>query len=204
MTKKDMNYAQEIELVPIDDLFPYINNARTHDENQIDQIVASMTEFGFTNPVLIDGDNGLIAGHGRIMAAQKLGLKTVPVIKLTHLTENQKKAYIIADNKLALNAGWDMDLLRVEYDALTDADYDVSLTGFEPEFFEPDDEDLFPEDDTEKASDPKKTDDGYVEFSIVLEKLNRDQLMKKLQQLRSDLNLDTLEQSLMALVHNDG
>ncbi len=115
------------------DLIPYARNSRTHSDAQVAQIAASIREFGFTNPVLVDGANGVIAGHGRILAARKLGMDTVPVIELAHLSEAQKRAYVIADNKLALNAGWDDEMLRVEISELTDAGFDVSLLGFSDE-----------------------------------------------------------------------
>lgn len=118
---------------PTADLIPYVNNARTHSEAQINQIAASIKEFGFTNPVLTDGKNGIIAGHGRVLAAQKLGLAQIPTIELSHLSETQKKAYILADNKLALNAGWDDELLRLELEALQDMDFDIDLIGFSDE-----------------------------------------------------------------------
>jgi ParB-like chromosome segregation protein Spo0J len=102
----------QIESWSVDRLIPYARNARTHSEIQVKQIAASIAEFGFNNPVLADPDGGIIAGHGRILAAQALGLSHVPVIVLCHLTENQKRAFRLADNKLALNAGWDLDLLR--------------------------------------------------------------------------------------------
>ncbi len=120
-----------IEKRAIEALLPYARNARTHSEAQISQIAASMVEFGWTNPVLVDGDNGVIAGHGRLLAARKLGLKNIPVIELAHLSESQKRAYILADNKIALNAGWDEEMLRVELDALREADFNLDLTGFE-------------------------------------------------------------------------
>jgi ParB-like chromosome segregation protein Spo0J len=101
------------------DLIPYVNNTRTHSDKQVSQIASSIKEFGFTNPVLVDGQGGIIAGHGRVMAAQKLKLDTVPCIILDHLTDAQKKAYIIADNKLALNAVWDEVLLKLELESLT-------------------------------------------------------------------------------------
>lgn len=115
---------------PIKDLAPYTNNSRTHSEEQVTQIAASIKEFGFTNPILTDGKNGIIAGHGRLMAAAKLGLSQVPVIELRGLTEAQKRAYVIADNKLALNAGWNFDILRLEMTALADMDVDLGITGF--------------------------------------------------------------------------
>lgn len=113
-----------------DDLIPYARNSRTHDEAQVAQIAASIKEFGWTNPILLDGENGIIAGHGRVMAAQKLGESKVPTIELAHMTDIQKKAYIIADNKLALNAGWDNEMLALEFDELKDAGYDLGLVGF--------------------------------------------------------------------------
>lgn len=121
---------KNIEYIAIDQLIPYTNNARTHDENQVTQIAASIKEFGFTNPVLIDKNNGIIAGHGRTMAAKKLNLKEVPVIRLEHLSDAQRKAYILADNKLALNAGWDNELLKLEFDELKELNFDLELTGF--------------------------------------------------------------------------
>ncbi|GGJ45348.1 site-specific DNA-methyltransferase [Neoroseomonas lacus] len=111
-------------------LIPYARNARTHSDAQVAQIAASIREFGFTNPVLTDGENGVIAGHGRVLAARKLGLAEVPVIELAHLTPAQRRAYVLADNKLALNAGWDADLLRLELAELQDLGFDLGLTGF--------------------------------------------------------------------------
>lgn len=113
------------------DLIPYARNTRTHSDEQVNQIVSSIKEFGFTNPVLIDKESMIIAGHGRVMAANKLKLSKVPTICLDHLTEAQKKAYIIADNRLALNAGWDEDMLKVELEELNDLEFDISLLGFE-------------------------------------------------------------------------
>ena len=119
-----------IEYVSVDSLIPYVNNARTHSPEQVAQISASIKEFGFTNPVLIDGENGLIAGHGRVMAARKLGMKDVPCIQLAHLSAAQKRAYILADNQLALNAGWDDDMLALELSQLDDLGFDLAMTGF--------------------------------------------------------------------------
>jgi DNA modification methylase len=122
---------RSIELLPIEGLIPYVNNSRTHSDEQVAQVAASIKEFGFTNPVLIDNDNMIIAGHGRIKAAMRLGLTEAPCIRLAHLSEAQKKAYIIADNKLALNAGWDDELLRLELGQLGEDGFDLSLTGFD-------------------------------------------------------------------------
>ena len=124
MTKLAIKYKKP------SDLLAYTNNSRTHSDTQIAQLVASLQEFGFTNPILIDGKNGIIAGHGRLKAAEKLGYETVPTIELGDLTEEQRRAYIIADNKLALNAGWDNELLAFELQHLQDAGYDLELTGF--------------------------------------------------------------------------
>jgi hypothetical protein len=121
----------QIEYVLATDLVPYENNSRTHSQQQVDQIKRSMTEFGFTNPILIDEHNGIIAGHGRLQAAQELGIKLVPTITLKGLTEAQRKAYVIADNKLALNAAWDDDLLKTEIDFLLDANFDIDILGWE-------------------------------------------------------------------------
>lgn len=116
----------------IEDLIPYVKNSRTHSEDQIAQIAASIKEFGWTNPVLIDGENGIIAGHGRVMAARKLKFKEVPTIELKDLTETQKKAYIIADNRLALNAGWDNEMLTIELNDLLADGFALELLGFDP------------------------------------------------------------------------
>lgn len=119
-----------VETRKVDDLIPYINNARVHNENQVTQIASSIREFGWTTPILIDGENGIIAGHGRLMAAKKLGMDEVPVIELSHLSETQKKALILADNKIALNSEWDSELVALELDALQDMGFDIELTGF--------------------------------------------------------------------------
>jgi DNA modification methylase len=116
---------------PVDGLIPYARNARTHSDAQVAQIAASIREFGWTNPVLVDGENGIIAGHGRLLAARKLGMSTVPVIELSGLSEAQKRAYIIADNNMALNAGWDNELLGLELGDLAALGFDLSLTGFD-------------------------------------------------------------------------
>ncbi len=118
----------------VKDLIPYANNSRTHSDEQINQVASSIKEFGFTNPVLIDKQGGIIAGHGRILAAQKLGLDEVPCIELNGLTEAQKKAYIIADNQLALNSGWDLDMLKLELESLGELDFDIDLLGFDDDF----------------------------------------------------------------------
>ena len=120
----------KVEYKKIKELIPYCNNSRTHSDEQVLQIASSIKEFGFTNPVLIDEQGGIIAGHGRIMAAQKLKMDEVPTITLSDLSEAQKKAYIIADNKLALNSGWDDELLKIELEQLKELDFDLVLIGF--------------------------------------------------------------------------
>ena len=146
-----MKTTTEMQLVPIDKLVPYQNNARTHSPEQIAKLRSSLREFGFVNPVIIDKDYGVIAGHGRIEAAREEGIKEVPCVFADHLTEAQKKAYIIADNRMAMDAGWDEELLRVEIEALQEMDFDPMLTGFDEaelaELFGPENPDEVEDDD---------------------------------------------------------
>jgi len=125
--------ADKVERRPIDALIPYARNARTHSDEQVAQIAASMREWGWTNPVLVDEDGGVIAGHGRILAARQLGIDEVPCMVADGWTEAQKRAYVIADNKLALNADWDDELLRLEIHALDESDFDIVNLGFDGE-----------------------------------------------------------------------
>lgn len=120
----------EVTYLATTDLIPYVNNARSHSDQQVAQVAASIKEFGFNNPILIDEHNGVIAGHGRLAAAQKLNMNTVPTILLEGLSEAQRKAYVIADNKLTENSRWDFDLLSLEIEQLKDLDFDVALLGF--------------------------------------------------------------------------
>jgi hypothetical protein len=154
MTKLTIKYKKTADLVP------YANNSRLHDETQLGQLVASINEFGFTNPVLLDGANGIIAGHGRVMAANVLGLETVPTIELQHLTDKQKAAYVIADNKLAQNAKWDDEILRLELQSLTDADYDLSILGFD-------------EASLSRLLDVSETADAFEEYNEAIEYENK-------------------------------
>lgn len=126
-----MKTTTEMKLVAIDKLVPYVNNARTHSKEQITKLRSSLREFGFVNPVIIDKDFGIIAGHGRVMAAKEEGIEEVPCVLADHLSEAQKKAYILADNRMALDAGWDEELLRIEIEALQDEDYNLFFTGFD-------------------------------------------------------------------------
>jgi len=152
--------SQHIETWPTEKLIPYARNARTHNAAQISQIAASIVEFGFTNPILAGSDNIIVAGHGRLAAAQQLGLKQVPVVILDHLSPAQRKALIIADNKIAENAGWDDELLRTELQELIDDDFDLDLTGFDPDELadlmagdEPNNQGLSDEDNAPQTSD---------------------------------------------------
>jgi ParB-like chromosome segregation protein Spo0J len=128
MTAPEFPAYKKAEVVS---LIPYARNSRTHSEAQVAKIAASIREFGFLNPIIIDGKDGIVAGHGRLLAAQNLGMTVVPVIKASHLTEAQRRAYVLADNRLALDAGWDNDLLRIEIGDLKSAGFDLSLTGFD-------------------------------------------------------------------------
>ena len=126
-----MNRTEEMKIIEIDKLIPYQNNARTHSKEQLLKLRSSLREFGFVNPVLIDKDYNIIAGHGRVAAAKAEGLTEVPCVMVEHLTEAQKKAYILADNRLAMDAGWDNELLAIEFESLKDLNFDLNLTGFE-------------------------------------------------------------------------
>ncbi|SHI17705.1 site-specific DNA-methyltransferase [Sporanaerobacter acetigenes] len=126
-----MKTTEELKLINIDELIPYANNARTHSKDQINKLRSSLREFGFINPILIDKDYNIIAGHGRVMAAREEGIKEVPCVLVEHLTEAQKKAYILADNRLAMDAGWDDEMLVLELENLKEMDFDMDLTGFE-------------------------------------------------------------------------
>ena len=154
-----MKTTTEMTLVSIDKLIPYINNARTHSPEQINKLRSSLREFGFINPVIVDKDYNIIAGHGRVIAAKAENFTEVPCVLVDHLTEAQKKAYIIADNRMALDAGWDEELLRVEIEALQAEAFDVSLTGFDDKEIA----DLF------KGEESEVKDDDY-DLSAALEK----------------------------------
>lgn len=144
-----MSEAISIQYVSVADLIPYAANSRTHSDEQVTQIAASIREFGFTNPILINSENTIIAGHGRLMAAKKLGLERVPAITLDHLTKAQQKALVIADNQLALNAGWNMDMLKAEIEGLVLEDFDLELLGFDDKFLDG----LFEKEPTEGLTD---------------------------------------------------
>lgn len=154
-----MKTTEKMILVDIDKLIPYVNNARTHSKAQINKLRASIREFGFINPVIIDKDYNIIAGHGRVMAAKEEGIKQVPCVLVDYLTEAQKKAYIIADNRMALDADWDEELLKVELESLEGMDFDLSLTGFDQDEL----------DDFFKETNSEVEDDDY-DLNAALEK----------------------------------
>lgn len=155
-----MKTTTDMQLVPISKLVPYVNNARTHSPEQVMKLRSSLREFGFINPIIIDRDYGIIAGHGRLLAAKEEGITEVPCVFVDYLTEAQKKAYILADNRMAMDAGWDEELLRVEIEALQGEAFDVSLTGFDEKELA----DLFKD-----GNDSDAEDDDY-DLSAALEK----------------------------------
>lgn len=162
-TKAQPQQGYEISWRDIGDLLPYARNSRTHSDAQVAQIAASIREFGWTNPILVDPDGTIIAGHGRVMAARKLGEKRVPVITLGHLTDAQKRAYVIADNQLALNAGWDADMLKVEIAELADAEFDLSLLGFDDKMLA-----SLTAEETEGLTDPDEAPEAPATAATVL------------------------------------
>jgi len=165
----------EIQYVATDDLIPYIHNSRTHSEAQVKQIAASIREFGFTNPILIDDEGTIIAGHGRVMAAKVLQLDEVPTITLGALTDAQRKAYVIADNKLALNAGWDTEVLLAEIESLQDLNFDTQLLGFSADELS----------EMLNIEEPELKEESYAEiFNIVVEcddEMEQEKIFNKLE-----------------------
>lgn len=159
--------ADKVQRRSVKSIIPYARNSRTHSDEQVAQIAASIKEWGFTNPVLVDVDGEIIAGHGRVLAAQKLGLEEVPTMTAVGWSEAQKRAYVIADNKLALNAGWDKDMLEIEIDNLKDMDFDIELTGFSLDeladlFPEPEKAGLTEEDDVPETPKQATTVEGDI------------------------------------------
>lgn len=165
----------KIEYVATDDLIPYIHNSRTHSEAQVKQIAASIREFGFTNPILIDDEGTIIAGHGRVMAAKVLQLDQVPTITLGALSDAQRKAYVIADNKLALNAGWDTEVLLSEIESLQDLNFDTQLLGFSADELS----------EMLDIGEPELKEESYAEiFNIVVEcddEMEQEKIFNKLE-----------------------
>jgi len=173
----------QVQQYKVEDLIPYANNSRTHSDAQVAQIAASIKEFGWTNPILVDGEKGIIAGHGRLLAARKLGMGKVPVIELTHLSQAQKKALVIADNKLALNSDWDEELLKIEFQDLLENGFNINLTGFDETTVE----DYLNEEDVDLGLLPEEKLDNFLngdtkilrlayddqEFNDVVDRLKR-------------------------------
>jgi ParB-like chromosome segregation protein Spo0J len=192
----------QIKEVAVDKLIPYAKNSRTHSEAQVAQIAASIKEFGFRNPILVDG-NGVIAGHGRLLAARKLGLKQVPTIDCSDLTEPQKKAYIIADNKLAMNAGWDGELLALEMEELLKGNFNLELLGFsETEL----DEllDTTPQ-EAELGLLPEEKLDNFLNGDTKILRLAYDEqefetVVNGLQELQKELEVEDFSTIVMALI----
>lgn len=162
----------QVQQLKVEDLIPYVNNSRKHSDEQVAQIAASIKEFGWTNPILVDGEKGIIAGHGRLMAARKLKMSEVPVIELTHLTETQKKALIIADNKLALNADWDNELLTIELNELLADGFALDILGFNQ--FDLDQ--IFMSEEELKEDNPYTTNINTPSYEPVGEKPSLDEL----------------------------
>ena len=199
----------KIEYRNTKDLIPYVNNSRTHTDEQVLQIASSIKEFGFTNPILVDGDKGVIAGHGRLRAAKIAGIESVPVIELSHLTPAQKKAYIIADNKLALNAGWDIEMLHLEMEGLREFDYDITLTGFSEDDLArlSDDVDLMRMKDMEKdaedkdssVNDEKPRTDELFPFSVMIDHYQRETIFAALRKAKQEHELENSSQAIWAI-----
>lgn len=181
----------EIVYKDADALIPYINNARTHSDGQVTMIASSIKEFGFLNPIVIDKNNGVVAGHGRLLAAKKLGMEQVPTVAAEHLTDAQRRAYILADNRIAELSEWDHDLLKLELDALAELDFDIELTGFDEDFF--DDVDLFNNEEhtgkyTWKLDPPvyEKQRDKPPAFSDVYDTSKYDELVAQIERSNID------------------
>jgi ParB-like chromosome segregation protein Spo0J len=176
----------------VESLIPYARNSRTHSDAQVTKIAASIKEFGFLNPVIIDKDSGIVAGHGRVMAAKKLGMVDVPVIQADHLTDAQRRAYVIADNRLALDAGWDDDMLKIEFDELKDLDFNLDVIGFDAEeinlLFNGWDSDI-------KSINEIESIDSVAKEKIII-KCNQEEhemLREKITNLIDDLGLHSVE-----------
>jgi ParB-like chromosome segregation protein Spo0J len=189
-------------------LVPYARNARTHSEAQVAQIAASIKEFGFLSPIVVDGDYGIMAGHGRVLAARMLGLETVPCVRADHLTENQKRAYIIADNRLAETSEWDQKMLALELEDLRLDGFDIDLTGFSADaldaLMDGGESDRYfdggePPNDENKPA--KKTDDNYSSFELVLRYENKLRLLQVIGRIKQEHNIVSTEDAFMVMVN---
>ena len=188
-----------IEYVKIKELQGYEFNTRTHSDSQVNQLAASIGEFGFTNPLLIDGERQIIAGHGRFAAATKLQMDEVPCIVLDHLSEAQRRAYVIADNKLALNAGWDEDLLKLELSALDKIGFDLSVVGFDSDELS----DLkIDDDDLDYSGKNKEIDVSGFDDEMIFKLKFIEQDYLKVKEYLKDI-ADTPEQAILQLIDNE-
>ena len=176
-SKYNVAMAQKIELWNLERLIPYDKNAREHSTEQVAQIAASITEFGFLNPILVDSNDGIVAGHGRLSAAKELALDVVPVVVLDHLTENQKKAYVLVDNKLAENATWNEDLLAEEIIKLNLQDFDLNILGWSDEELEALQQDGWASDIDDPASDGEHMDAIKARIVVELDAENKDKVI---------------------------
>jgi hypothetical protein len=185
----------------LSELTNYESNSRTHSEKQVAQIVASIRTFGFTNPILIDETNTIIAGHARAQAAAIIGMAKVPCILLVGLDQHEKAALVITDNKLALNAGWNFDALKSEIDFLQDAGFDIEVTGFSIDDFIDSNDDFFDADeDDEKPDSMKKTDEGFSEFAMVMPSEQKAEIMQVLNAIKKDKGFEFLHEALFYAV----
>lgn len=214
-----------IEYSEVSKLLPYAMNARMHSDSQVDDIARSIQEFGFVNPVLVDEAGEIIGGHGRVMAAKKLGLTKVPTIRIGHLSERQVKALRLADNKIQQKSSWNAEMLAAELSALAELDMDLSLTGFDEQELDAllkNDLDILPErvqsemlsteggrtepaqqdGDLVPVTRPRTTDDQYSTFELVMDHQNKVRLVELLSRIRSEHSLTKLEDALMMLVQN--
>ncbi len=183
------------------DLNGYESNSRTHSAQQVKQIAESIKKFGFTNPILIDENNTIIAGHARAQAAGIIGLADVPCILLNGLNQHEKAALVITDNKLALNAGWDFDALKSEIDFLNDAGFDISVTGFSIYDFTDGGDDFFDAGDSGDGGDTlKKTDEGFSEFAMVMPSDQKAEVVQVLNSIKKDKGFEFLYEALFYVV----
>ena len=199
-------------------LIPYERNPKEHPEDQISQIAASITEWGWTVPIIIDQGDNVLAGHGRLYAAQKLGIEEVPCIVAEGWSDEQKRAYVIADNKIQENANWDFNLLAEEINSLSDAGYDLSSMGISETDIEllskvgSDEEFNFDFNESvnespsynEERSEPKKTTEGYVEFALVMQEENKIRLMAAIKKVKADNSIESNEDALIIILNKAG
>ena len=198
----------QVESVNLDSLTLYEKNANIHPDTQVDQLANSITEWGWTIPILIDENSQIIAGHGRYYAAKKLGMNSAPCITITGWSEEQKRAYVLADNKLAENSKWDDELLKAELSEILSEGYDLKLLGFEQFDFdrlqggESMDSFYFEEDHEEQTeiAPKKKTDEGFAEFALVMSFENKKQLLNKINYVKNEHEITSTEEAIMIIV----